>query len=343
MRRSLLSCAVLVMLAPAAHGAELDGAFLRGSSNYEPAYPEAAVPEPAAWSPAAPSEYKFELGARVWVSTRGSFAKNLYDDPRSSNNLNSRLTYSGLSGRSTEGFFRLDHISGFFLKGIGGFGAITEGTLHDEDFPPAIQPYSNTISNQQGGRLGYYTVDFGYDVLTAPNYRIGAFVGYNYMSDTISAFGCTQTAGNPDVCVPTLPASLIVITESPKWNSFRLGIAADMLICDRLHLNLDAAWLPYTMLSSVDNHWLRSDLIGGANEGATGTGVQVEASASYQFTDAWSAGLGARYWRMQANGRSDLEATSILGLLNVAVPQPTSFTTDRFGVFAQGSYKFGFN
>lgn len=353
--RRLVFLSVFMALAGAASAEDLDGALLRGSSGFEvpvrtapvyaadapgPYYPiDADTPaEPLPAEAAVPimRELRIEVGGRFWYST-GSFAKNLYDDPRFSNNLNSRLTYRGMSGRSYELFGRVDHASGFFLKGFAGLGSINAGTLTDEDFPPGIT-YSNTLSDQHNGRLGYVTVDYGYDFLRGPTYRVGAFAGYNYMSETVSAYGCTQTAANPDICVPAIPPSVLAITEDAGWHSIRLGMAGDVLVFDRLRLGGDAAWVPYARMASTDTHWLRQDILSPIAEPGTGSGFQLEAFAAYQFNEAFSVGAGARYWRMNAKGRIDLEQAE-----NVEFPmsQPGTFITERYGVFAQAAYKFG--
>jgi hypothetical protein len=349
--RRLVSLSVFMSLAGAASAADVDDAVLRGSSGFAPAAPvyaaDAAGPsfpidadaptEPPVAVPGLPAvrEFRVELGARYWYSN-GSFAKNLFDDPRFSSNLNSRLTFGSMTGRSYELFGRVDHASGFFLKGFVGLGSLDGGTLVDEDF---IVPYSSTTSDQRSGRLRYVTIDYGYDFLDRPNYRVGAFFGYNYMGEKLNAFGCLQTATHPEICVPAIPSSVLAITEDAGWHSIRLGIAADVLLFDRLRLGAEAAWLPLTRLVSSDTHWLRTDIFGPIAESGKNTGgVQLEAFAAYQVTDCWSIGIGARYWRMQASGIIALEdAENFI----FAAPQPGTFTTVRSGLFAQAAYKFG--
>jgi hypothetical protein len=164
MRRSAF-LSVFMSLAGATSAQNFDGAVLRGSSGFAPAAPvyaaDAAGPsfpidadaptEPPVAVPGLPAvrEFRVELGARYWYSN-GSFAKNLFDDPRFSSNLNSRLTFGSMTGRSYELFGRVDHASGFFLKGFVGLGSLDGGTLVDEDF---IVPYSSTTSDQRSGRL----------------------------------------------------------------------------------------------------------------------------------------------------------------------------------------------
>jgi hypothetical protein len=89
----------------------------------------------------APPErpWSVEVGARYWYSV-GSNAYDYFDTTGTL--LVSRLTYEDTSAHSGEAFFRIDHKSGFFLKGFAGAGSIVDGTLIDEDFPPVIVPYS---------------------------------------------------------------------------------------------------------------------------------------------------------------------------------------------------------
>jgi outer membrane protease len=352
--RRLAFLSVFTSLAGVAGAGDLDGAALRGSSGFElrplavpvyaadasePYYPLDADVPVAPLPVVAPlsEEIRFEVGGRFWYST-GSFAKSLFDDPRFSNNLNSRLTYSALSGWSYELFGRVDHAGGFFLKGFFGIGSINAGTLVDEDFPPALVPYSSTLSEQRNGRLGYVTVDYGYNLVRTPTYRVGAFVGYNYFHETVSAYGCAQTGGNPGICIPTIPTSVLGITEDAAWHSFRLGVAADVLLFDCVRLGADAAWVPYAKLVSTDTHWLRPDIFHPVNEPGSGSGVQLEAFAAYQLNAAFSIGVGARYWRLNAKGGIELEEAAGFPF---AVPQPGTFSTERYGLFAQAAYKFG--
>jgi len=354
--RQLAFLSLFMIVAGAAWADGLDSAALRGSAAFElpvrqapvyaadrpePYYPldaDAPVATPVVQPVVAMAEdFRVEVGGRFWYST-GSFGKNLFDDPRFSSNLNSRLTYSTLSGRSYELFGRIDHTSGFFFKGFIGLGTINAGTLVDEDFPPALVPYSSTLSDQRNGRLGYVTLDYGYNFFVMPAYRIGAFIGGNIFQERINAYGCAQTGANPFICVPVIPPSVLGITEDARWEAVRLGIAADVLVFDCLRLGVDAAWVPYAKLASTDTHWLREDIFHPVNEPATGSGVQLEAFATYQFNPAFSVGVGARYWRLNAKGNIELEAAADLAF---AVPEPGTFTTERYGIYAQAAYKFG--
>jgi hypothetical protein len=86
------------------------------------------------------SGVSFEVGTRISYSS-GSLAKDLFSDPRAPNTvLNSRLTYSGLTAGTFEGFGRAELPYGSFIKGYAGFGGLSTGALSDEDFPPGRCP-----------------------------------------------------------------------------------------------------------------------------------------------------------------------------------------------------------
>src|SRR5208282_3197082 len=101
-------------------------------------------------------------------------------------------------GYTGEYFQRIDTPWGLFAKGNLGLGAIDGGHQNDEDwlaslespFGPITIPYSNTLSSTNNGKLGYGTLDFGYDVLRGPGYKIGPFVDYNYFTERWDTFGC---------------------------------------------------------------------------------------------------------------------------------------------------------
>jgi hypothetical protein len=356
----------MICLPAATRADELEHVRLRGSSVYttptypvrtwEPSYPE-LPPAPvyrAATGPSRPlavsqpaaqlHDFTFEFGTRFWYST-GKLAKDLYDDPRSSQNLNSRLTYSGLTSGTFEGFGRADTSFNSFFRGYAGFSGLNHGALNDEDFPPAIAPYSNTLSQQQGGKLAYGSIDFGQIVVKNERLRVSLFAGYGYLNETVSAYGCNQIAGNPFVCAPAIGSGVLAITEESSWQFARLGILAEVKVLDRLKLSAEVAWLPYEQISAQDTHWLRlgsgpGDIAGPIPENGGGTGVQLEAIASYAVNDKVTVGLGARYWYLQTRGSADFENV-IVGWPVAPAPQPLNFTTTRYGGFAQGSYRFG--
>ena len=291
------------------------------------------------WEP--PAAYTGDVGLRFWYG-KGNTGKNLYDP--SGSFLVSRLTYNNLSIFSAEGFARFDLNTGWFLKGLIGGGGFRKGTLTDEDFPPGIAPYSATLSVLDNSFPLYASVDAGYNLLRGPDFRLGAFAGYHFLREVVSAQGCNQIAANPFICgfVP-VPGTVKVITQDNTWEALRIGLDGAVDITSRLKLSVDAAWLPFVWLNGTDAHWLRissfpGDFSGPVPEDGTGWGYQLEGILSYRVTDALSVGVGGRYWHMQTKGLTHFEG-HISGF--AALPQPVDWKTDNYGVFLQTSLKFG--
>ena len=116
-------------------------------------------------------------------------------------------------------------------KGFIGAGGINGGQLLDEDFPPLTVPYSATTSDTNG-TLSYGIIDVGYSLIRQPNFRLGPFVGYGRWNEFITASGCTQIGGNPDICQPAVPTSFALVNETDHWNLLRLGATADVMLGD---------------------------------------------------------------------------------------------------------------
>ena len=70
-------------------------------------------------------------------------------------------------------------------------------------------------------------------------------------------------------------------------------------------------------------------------EDGKGFGVQLEGLLSYKVTQAFSIGVGGRYWHLETKGSSHFEDATPTG-----GPQPVNFKTDRYGAFVQGAFKF---
>ncbi len=64
-----------------------------------------AISPKAKYQPGAISPWHLEAGSRYWLATN-KYTKTLFDG---TNALLSRLTYSGLTSNSAEGFWRLEH------------------------------------------------------------------------------------------------------------------------------------------------------------------------------------------------------------------------------------------
>jgi opacity protein-like surface antigen len=299
------------------------------------------VPAGTAWAaPVAPwlAGWEFAGGMRYWYSS-GKFQKDLGATTSGSgaNVLVSRLTYQSVAN-SGEFFGRVESPDRIFIKGLVGAGAFANGRMNDEDwvaFGGAV-PYSNTISDPVKGTIGYATGDVGYEMLRTADYRLGAFIGYNFYQDKQDAYGCGQIANPFSDCASPIPSSVLVITENDTWHSLRLGVNTDMMLAPGLRLSTDAAFIPYTQFSGTDIHWQRTDVANQiSSETGRGLGVQLDAILSYSITPAFSVGAGGRYWAMWT---TDNAYTNIFSTPCPCQTLPSK--TDRHGLLLQANYKF---
>ncbi|HVB89944.1 MAG TPA: hypothetical protein VND97_07065 [Beijerinckiaceae bacterium] len=276
-----------------------------------------------------------EFGSRVWFST-GSLSKTLYGGAGSGVGQMSRLTYSHLNSYSEEAFGRIGAYGWSYFRGDIGYGGLGTGSLQDEDFPPGVVPYSSTSSSQSHGSLSYGVLDYGVDLLRRQDYRLSGFVGGSWLRQTVSAYGCSQTANNSYICSPgAVAANELAITQYAQWASLRLGVSGDVLL-GNLQLEANAAWLPYSWFRGQDTHWLRTD-IGPIDENGHGrNGVELEATASYWVTPSFSIGAGVRYWRLTADPQANFVDPTGVSLGQ----QPETFVTQRYGTFIQAAYRF---
>ena len=306
--------------------------------------PRASWPEPrlaTGASTLAPG-WQVEVGGRYWYSS-GRFQKDLgiTTSPAQQNVLISRLTYN-TTGHSGELFGRIDSPSRIFVKGFAGGGSLSGGNMYDEDWLARERrnnlAYSNTLSGYVPGRIGYATVDVGYDVLSNDRYRLGGFVGYHYTRDEKMARGCIQLAHPVGACAEPFPVpqSTNVISEDNTMHAVRLGVAGQVMLAPNLKLAAEAAYLPYARVTGLDGHLLRTDVTNiWSPEFAKGRGVQLEAIVSYAMTQNFEIGVGGRYWAAWA---TDDAYTNAFGL---GCPcQTLPMRMERYGMFVQASYKF---
>lgn len=279
------------------------------------------------------NQWKVEVGTRAFYSTGMIGAPQpLIFNP--GNVLLSRLTFSDLTAATAEIYTRFDHNNGLFVKGILGAGSITDGQLNDEDFP-AEGAYSNTLS-QANGNLSFATADIGYSFLKTSTARTGFFIGYNYYAQNANIYNCQQLA-QAGVCATSSAAlnKFLVLSEDDNYQSMRIGLVSQFDITNRLNLTSEVAYLPLVSFNGQDNHNARQLI--GPEEASSGNGSMLESVLSYQFSDYWNIGLGARYWLWNMNNGSVL-----FNFLGAGGPPPVEsglFNSYRYGAFLQLNYR----
>lgn len=299
-------------------------------------------PAPPPALPAAIPDWTVEAGSRAWLSF-GRFRYDLHD-PFVGGQLNSRLTYKDQQAISSEAFLRLDHRLGFFAKGFVGGGSIVRGHMNDEDFPPAVAPYSNTVQSSRDGAVKYAIADIGYALWTEPWWRVDGFVGYAHWNERYNTYGCIQVGGANPICnsapAPLAPVSGVFngLDENIRVNAARIGVAAQATIADRMTARLEGAYLRGA-LDGADFHNFRPTIRGLRQEGIV-NGFQLEASVDYEMFPNFRIGAGARWWRAESPARMHWEET-IAGMLAGGVPPSSApITLNRYGMFLHASYRF---
>jgi hypothetical protein len=201
-------------------------------------------------------------------------------------------------------------------------------------------PNSSTDSVQRDGDLSYATVDLGFYIFDSERAKIGGFVGYNWLHQTVNAFGCEQTTSS-FICDPPIP-------------NFGAGDHAGERLALRSAsaLNGEVAWgsigrspvrargcarLP----GRLRTHWLRicpdfGCFTGPLPEDGDGDGYQLEGILQYRPTDRVSLGLGGRYWHMETSGDTHFE-----GRVVVSTPPLNRWTGRSISTACWRRQKFG--
>jgi len=281
------------------------------------------------------SNWEFDVGARAFFSNGLDEESNpLFGSPPI---VLSRLFWANLNSLAGETYARVDHASGWFVKGNLGAGGIFNGGLSDEDFPAFDfrSGYSNTFTKVTGS-LGYATIDLGYTLLKAPGAKLGAFIGYNFYSEQLLGRSCTQVADG-DSCFG-INTNYLIISNEDQYNSMRVGLSTEFMLTDRLKFVADAAYVPLVYMNGVDNHNARAAYF--PETDSDGYGTMLEALFSYNVTDHWNVGAGGRYWSwtMRHGTSESIFATQGSGPPS---PEPNNYGTRRYGAFVQSGYHWG--
>jgi len=295
-----------------------------------------------------PSQFAFEGGARYWYSIGNTSFAFTNGNPFFGNPT-STLDWLDMTGHSGEGFFRIDHRpSHLYVKGLVGGGKITDGTMNDLDFFFNGTKFSDTSSDIKGDNLRYAIVDLGYAFeVPSEGLRFGAFVGYHYWRERMTAFGvkCNRDALDNFFCGPVgsvpVPFSTPAVAYDWTWHAVRLGADAKIRIFDRLTIEGEAAFVPYARVVNEDSHLLRQspfDLGPAPNlitHGKNAMGGEAEVFLNYAVLPHFQIGIGARYWGIFTNlGRVNFGPTFTPDLAL------TRFDTQRYGVLFQAKATF---
>jgi hypothetical protein len=275
-----------------------------------------------------PEDRGWEAGARYWWS-KGNTQWN-HNAQRSNpgfGNPTSVLVYDRLYANSLEFQGAKHWRQGWFITGNAGIGQIYNGNLNDSDYFVGQVKFSETNSSINEGTLGYVTVDGGYNVWRfRGGSTIGFFGGLQYWMEQVEANGASFVVPAGESGIGN---NVNVITNDVRWTSLRTGVAFRSQLGEKFRLTANLAAVPYASMENDDSHHLRTarnDLGPTPNIRMTGTGYgyQLDAEVRYAIYKTMDLGLGARYWRLKADGDISFAGRSTLPL--------NDFESKRYGL-----------
>jgi hypothetical protein len=315
-----------------------------------PQYPVVPAPKPASFETRFASPFRFEGGTRYWYSTgetRFGFSNGdpMYGNPTS------RLDWSGMTGNSGEVFARIDHApTHLFVKGLIGAGKINAGDMNDTDYSLVQASFSDTSSAVKGDNFRYGILDVGYAFeVPSQGIRLGAFVGYHYWRETMTAFGLKYNPdgyGNffsgPPGSVP-IGFGTPVVSYDATWNAIRIGGDAKIRLYDRWTIEGEIAIVPYARASNDDSHLLRQDFGPGGlgpapnirTQAINAFGGEAEVFVNYLVLPHFEIGAGFRYWGLYTGSGTVTFGPDFSRDFSLM-----RFSTQRYGVLLQAKASF---
>ena len=272
-----------------------------------------AIPLP----PLSNSQPQWDLGMRYWWSEG-----------------NSTLTSVDLDANALEFTFAVRNETRTLFKGFVG-GGWFDGEASDVSL-------MDVSTDLDGSGMVYGTMDVGQD-FTLINRKahvvLSPLIGFNYWEESVDAFGARCETGTVDgqPCTPggiIAPFSQEVMSGDVSWSSLRLGAELTAKFWDRLTLRADAAFLPVAYLSTdVTNRVPRylGNSVEATGDSGPGWGYQLEGEVRLDVTQYWAIGAGVRYWYAETGDNNFID----LGLTDVR-----DFSSERFGVFGNVTYRF---
>lgn len=281
------------------------------------------------------------VGERTWL-TNGNSNFNIAA-PGGVPNVLSELTWDDVDSTVVEFSAHALFFTRYSLSVDIGLGAISGGTLRDQDFLGNNRTMlsSDTISAADDDDLFYLNIDFGYRILRwavrnkKPRSSVDLLLGYQHWREkyvatrTIDLFPGTRTID---------PGK--ALTEEFTWDSLRVGARANIEILPKLSWGGRLVVVPWTHFQLRDIHHLRTDLRQDPSFEATadgGFGVLFDATLSYVVSRGLSIEAGYQVWDI-SSGEGTITARSLI-LGDVREPLNEANST-RHGAMVGINYRF---
>lgn len=266
----------------------------------------------------ASSRIKVEVGLGTWISVGDTRWSHNASSQSPLGNPTSKLTYADHTTNVVELTAKVSVGPRWFGRlNIGGAN-IGGGRLTDDDFltPDGGSPSLRTHSDINGDGMWYVNADAGARLVNFPNGRgtLDGFVGFQYWHEEHKAYGVRQVScsnagstidlgGGQTLCpVGPVNASMLVITNTVTWYSFRAGLQTEYRLTRWLSVQGAAAFKPLSIFENEDTHHLRAPPIGTTFQNPSftmfgvGIGADADVGAKVSFSKQLSLNVGYRVW-----------------------------------------------
>jgi hypothetical protein len=164
-------------------------------------------------------------------------------------------------------------------------------------------------------------IDTGFALLNSASAHLGTFIADQTQNTRLSVYGCLNGASGP-ICSSGDKADHIFLRQpSGAANGVgAVGLGGDLQV-----------WQPYMMARATDAAWTMHNLSGVREPASGGAGFKTQWMLSYDFTHAFSAGVGGSY---------SLATPEMVDARYGALAAPRA-DQRSFGAFFQLQYRFG--
>ena len=182
----------------------------------------------------------------------------------------------------------------------------------------------------QPAATGY--IDTGFALLNSASDRLGSFIADQTQSTKLSVYGCLNGASGPICSSGDKTDHIFLRPQSGAASGVgALGLGGDLQVRERIRVSGELVWQPYMMARATDAAWTTHNLSGVREPSAGGAGFKTQWMLSYDFTHAFSAGLGGSY---------SLATPEVMDSRYGALAAPRA-DLRSFGAFFQLQYRFG--
>ena len=175
-------------------------------------------------------------------------------------------------------------------------------------------------------------IDTGFALLSSASDRLGTFIADQTQNTRLSVYGCLNGASGP-ICSSGDKMDHIFLRQPAGAPSGvgAVGLGGDLQVRERIRVSGELVWQPYMMARATDAAWTMHNLSGVREPASGGAGFKTQWMLSYDFTHAFSAGVGGSY---------SLATPEMVDSRYGALSAPRA-DQRSFGAFFQLQYRFG--